>query len=45
MLSGGLQVAQQCFPHSLVVCQEVMTAEISRILVSQLQQMSFRYKK
>jgi len=45
MLSGGLRVAKQCFPHSLVVHQEEMTVEISRILVSQLQQMSFRYRK
>ena len=46
VLSGGLRVAKQCFPHSLIVSrEEVMTAEISRILDSQLQQMCFRYKK
>ncbi|XP_057365560.1 centrosomal protein of 41 kDa-like [Daphnia carinata] len=46
MLSGGLKVAKHCFPHSLVVIPEVtMTVEKSQILETQLQQMSFRYRK
>ena len=46
MLSGGVKVAKHCFPHSLVVFEETpMTVEISQILDTQLQQMSFRYSK
>lgn len=46
MLSGGLKVAKYCFPHSLVVIPDIgMTIDISKILATQLQQMSFRYRK
>lgn len=50
MLSGGLKVAKHCFPHSLVVSSQdgsnnALTTEHSQILATQLQQMSFRYKK
>lgn len=46
MLSGGIKVAKHCFPHSLVVPPSVqMSADIGKILVSQLQQMSLRYQK
>lgn len=46
MLSGGLKVAKHCFPHSLVVSSGIsITVDTSKILATQLQQMSFRYRK
>jgi len=48
MLSGGLKVARQCFPHSLVVAGDSATAvsaDTAKILTTQLQQMAFRYRK
>lgn len=47
MLSGGLKVAKYCFPHSLVVMAlgKAISIEVSKILATQLQQMSFRFRK
>ena len=46
VLSGGLKVAKLCFPHSLISQESNgMSVETAKILSTQLQQMSYRYKK